>query len=248
MRSSRAGFTLIELLVVIAIIAILASILFPVFARARAKARQSACSSNMKQLGLALIAYASDYDNMIPYWDTNEYQTPKTGHNTWDVTLLPYVKNTQIMACPDNKFNHESVTVPGGGGTQNGPKRGYALPRYVSGKDQDAPPSPVNTVLLIEKGAYAVGTTCDAAAEYCQQAGESADYPSVPYRHNNGLNFVYVDGHCKWSAGSAGPFANDGLGKAACDAERTAAGCADDEWYGHNKKGHICWEADWPQE
>src|SRR5687767_16034754 len=74
-QSLKRGFTLIELLVVIAIIAIIAAILFPVFARARENARRSACSSNMKQLGLAVIQYAQDYDEIMPpaYLDGNCY-------------------------------------------------------------------------------------------------------------------------------------------------------------------------------
>lgn len=246
MRRSKAGFTLIELLVVIAIIAILASILFPVFSRARGKARQSACSSNMKQIATAIIAYASDYDNGTPYWDTNETATPVTGHNTWDVTVMPYVKNTQIFVCPDNKFNQQTVNLSGGG-TQSGPKRGYAIARYMAGTDQDSPPDPARTIVIVEKGAYAVGTMSDAPAEFCQQAGYDQDYPTVPYRHNGGNNFAYIDGHVKWSAGTAGPFANDGAGQAACDAECTAAGQSPSNvYFGHLKKGHICWKADYP--
>jgi len=68
MKRSRNGFTLIELLVVIAIIAILAAILFPVFARAREKARQTSCLSNLKQLSLAILMYAEDYDETLPYY------------------------------------------------------------------------------------------------------------------------------------------------------------------------------------
>lgn len=89
----RKGFTLIELLVVIAIIAILAAILFPVFARARAKAQQSSCLSNVKQLQLGLLMYAQDADN------TN---CPVA---TWQSTtggIYPYLKNTQILVCPSN--------------------------------------------------------------------------------------------------------------------------------------------------
>src|SRR5207302_3892260 len=68
-RERREAFTLIELLVVIAIIAILAAILFPVFAQARAKARQASCTSNLKQLNLAVIMYKQDYDETFPYWN-----------------------------------------------------------------------------------------------------------------------------------------------------------------------------------
>ena len=99
----RKGFTLIELLVVIAIIAILAAILFPVFARAREKARQASCGSNLKQLGLAAAMYATDYDGcLVP---TYPY-VPDAAHRIADVMLLlhPYVQNAQLWQCPSADF------------------------------------------------------------------------------------------------------------------------------------------------
>src|SRR5258706_1742533 len=104
----RSGFTLIELLVVIAIIAILAAILFPVFATAREKARQASCQSNLKQLGLATMMYATDYDGTFPI---AQYAIP-VGVQYWfrqgsggeyDKTLgllYPYMKNHQVQRCP----------------------------------------------------------------------------------------------------------------------------------------------------
>ena len=92
---SRRGFTLIELLVVIAIIAILAAILFPVFARAREQARRTSCLSNLKQLALAAMMYGQDYDELLPVGATQ-------GNPLWSVVqgLQPYVKNSQIFYCP----------------------------------------------------------------------------------------------------------------------------------------------------
>ncbi|MEN6643199.1 MAG: DUF1559 domain-containing protein [Armatimonadia bacterium] len=92
---SKRGFTLIELLVVIAIIAILAAILFPVFAKAREKARQSSCLSNLKQLSLACLSYAQDYDERLPqsYCVTN----PRYSFIQF---LQPYVKSSQVFDCP----------------------------------------------------------------------------------------------------------------------------------------------------
>src|SRR5690348_12135480 len=90
-RRSHAGFTLIELLVVIAIIAILAAILFPVFARAREQARRSVCKSNMKQIGLAMAMYLQDYDQMFPPGGLKEWEaTKKTDRNLLAIQLQPY--------------------------------------------------------------------------------------------------------------------------------------------------------------
>ena len=93
----KRGFTLIELLVVIAIIAILAAILFPVFARAREKARQTSCSSNLKQIALAHLMYVQDYDERFLYgWRTDGISCS----STWEGFLEPYVKNQQLFQCP----------------------------------------------------------------------------------------------------------------------------------------------------
>ncbi len=102
MRGSKRAFTLIELLVVIAIIAILAAILFPVFAQARERARAAACLSNSKQLGLALMMYTQDYDETFPASFVNI--PPINGGEVnvipFDGQLLPYIKNDGIFACP----------------------------------------------------------------------------------------------------------------------------------------------------
>ena len=95
----RRGFTLIELLVVIAIIAILAAILFPVFARAREKARQTSCLNNAKQINLALQMYAQDYDEKICFMMTVD-QGWTVPAQWWYQVLGPYVKNDQIWTCP----------------------------------------------------------------------------------------------------------------------------------------------------
>ncbi len=101
MPPSRRAFTLIELLVVIAIIAILAAILFPVFAQAREKARQTSCLSNMKQLGLGIVQYVQDYDECYPI---GVGQSPYGGNPVahWQQAVVPYVKSDGIFACPDD--------------------------------------------------------------------------------------------------------------------------------------------------
>src|SRR5712671_1597970 len=107
---TRCGFTLIELLVVIAIIAILAAILFPVFAQARAKARGVSCLSNVRQLVTSMNMYAQDYDEAFPRWQWDLSWVGGTGPSTnnatsiWWNAIYPYVKNTQIYNCPDNNY------------------------------------------------------------------------------------------------------------------------------------------------
>jgi len=109
----RRGFTLIELLVVIAIIAILAAILFPVFAQARAKARGASCLSNLKQLTLGMVMYAQDYDETFPQWKWDQSYSgggggpgPTNDATTlWWNAIYPYVKNVQVYNCPDNNYN-----------------------------------------------------------------------------------------------------------------------------------------------
>jgi prepilin-type N-terminal cleavage/methylation domain-containing protein/prepilin-type processing-associated H-X9-DG protein len=120
------GFTLIELLVVIAIIALLAAILFPVFARARENARRSSCSNNMKQIGVGIAQYVQDFDETYPsHWLSN-------GSQPWYHAVYPYIKNTQVYQCPSNTLNQTfsfgGVSIQrdyicvstGNGGTSNG--------------------------------------------------------------------------------------------------------------------------------
>ena len=125
-RRSRSGFTLIELLVVIAIIAILAAILFPVFAQAREKARQTACLSNMKQIGTAMYTYVIDYDEKWPRSEgcdtsrpvglTNPTALGCTGpygqrynYYKWQAWLMPYVKNVDVFFCPSRATDAKNI-------------------------------------------------------------------------------------------------------------------------------------------
>jgi prepilin-type N-terminal cleavage/methylation domain-containing protein/prepilin-type processing-associated H-X9-DG protein len=101
--TARRAFTLIELLVVIAIIAILAAILFPVFARARENARRASCQSNLKQIGISMLQYAQDYDERVVPWDQSIAGFTFNGYNgeaRWPDLLQPYIKSTQVFNCP----------------------------------------------------------------------------------------------------------------------------------------------------
>lgn len=109
---SRDGFTLIELLVVIAIIAILAAILFPVFARARENARRASCQSNLKQIGLGIMQYVGDYDELYPLRRFAPVVAPDWDQNSWRTVIQPYVRSTQLMVCPSNPDNDKPTFDP----------------------------------------------------------------------------------------------------------------------------------------
>jgi prepilin-type N-terminal cleavage/methylation domain-containing protein/prepilin-type processing-associated H-X9-DG protein len=150
----RSGFTLIELLVVIALIAILAAILFPVFARAREQARKTACLSNMKQIGLGLNMYVEDYDEVEPYRENDDSPAPgvsglpgaetetlsgpygptQTVVTTWKSNLQPYIKNYDVFRCPSN----QTATV-GQNATQWPSGNGVVNPRYAAGYEMYLP-------------------------------------------------------------------------------------------------------------
>ncbi len=186
----RRGFTLIELLVVIAIIAILAAILFPVFARAREKARQTSCLANSKQLVLGAMMYAQDYDEMLPSSDEGTL-----GSYTWRSKILPYVKNAQLFQCPSNRIT-ASVFDGGADYTENA---GYAMNVAHWASGGRTPPSgqplgaitdPSQCILLFEStGTYAIGNDVD------DMYVPPADWGK---RHNDGANYGFCDGHSKW--------------------------------------------------
>ena len=199
----RDGFTLIELLVVIAIIAILAAILFPVFARARAKAQQNNCLSNVKQLMLAVVMYCSDYDEVLPR--DNNGTTMVSGSpqiQTWARVLKPYIKNGQLYLCPskqENDFLFESdpdtVWAPCGYGANDTYLfRGIGYPVTPLSAVQ----SPAETIALGER--YGLNKVRLYAPVLAGGAGANPKC-NVDARHNEGANFGFVDGHVKWMKG-----------------------------------------------
>jgi len=176
--------------------------------------------------------YAQDYDQQFPgatttYTPSPPNDTPAQGQYPWSVLVLPYMKNEEILICPDNKnacYANDNC----------GRRRGYAMTRYTSfigsateapTTDMDAYPAPASTVLISEKGLYGPKHCADASIESLWQAGGPDDAAhwykpagQVEPRHNGGINMGFVDGHGKWFATSAGPFrVNNGLCNSAAD-------------------------------
>ncbi|MGD9495998.1 MAG: DUF1559 domain-containing protein [Armatimonadota bacterium] len=186
----RRGFTLIELLVVIAIIAILAAILFPVFARAREKARQTSCLSNIKQLGLGVLMYAGDYDERL----TVERVVQPYYARPWYEAIAPYVKNPSVFLCPSVDYNYAWGGYGYNGyGTTGSNGLGYRH-QYDSGNPSpsQAPPK----LSAIEEPATMLMLGEPIANSYALRGYASNYLPSC--RHNGGSNVCHVDGHAKW--------------------------------------------------
>lgn len=142
--NAKRGFTLIELLVVIAIIAILAAILFPVFARARENARRASCSSNMKQIGLGVMQYSQDYDELYVPRNIRINSTDIA----WHQLIQPYVKSTQLMRCPSNPEN----TIVSFAAAEGYPavNRSYAMSGWIGGSALSRVQAPATKVMVAE--------------------------------------------------------------------------------------------------
>ena len=202
-KNIRQGFTLIELLVVIAIIAILAAILFPVFARARENARRASCQSNLKQIGLGFMQYTQDYDERMPgatdggsgndkiggwmYYNNFDGGTPKTNFFPAQGAVYPYIKSTQIFLCPSDSQ-----------GQTNG--NSYAINSCMESASatDGVHPGPsmalfdetTQWMLLSEEGAGTNKTTDDGYINV--GVNKYAD------RHFEGSNLLFLDGHVKY--------------------------------------------------
>jgi prepilin-type N-terminal cleavage/methylation domain-containing protein/prepilin-type processing-associated H-X9-DG protein len=151
-KSGSSGFTLIELLIVVAIIAVLAAILFPVFARARENARRASCMSNLKQIGLGMMMYVQDNDERLPVYYYVGGEPPDAAHGGnwypstsdawyWQNMIFPYIKNVQVFICPSSPLAGTAYKVPNGNygpyATQygaNGVSSGTQIGPIINGK------------------------------------------------------------------------------------------------------------------
>jgi prepilin-type N-terminal cleavage/methylation domain-containing protein/prepilin-type processing-associated H-X9-DG protein len=223
----RHGFTLIELLVVIAIIAILAAILFPVFAKARAKARQTSCLSNVRQINTAFLEYAQDFDEMHPFWRTRCW--PENGWDgaSWNdppfqTKIMPYVKNTQLFACPSQS---RDSYFSGCWSTATYVPLGYGYNEHLGHSGSPMTGFPINWLKLeiwrSPAQSFMVGDSkCgmvwgdvppdgiihrlawpdvdNVNGTWCNQYSLPRDQLEKYTRHNGGSNLGLMDGHAKW--------------------------------------------------
>ncbi len=225
-KMNRQAFTLIELLVVIAIIAILASILFPVFARARENARRTSCLSNLKQVGLAFMQYTQDYDERypLPVWQTNfpndvntlVAQSPRvpgtpadafssTANYSWKDFVYPYVKNLQVFICPSwvNPYPTSTAWSKAASYGYNQLVGGW---KSGTGKAESFEPRKLSDVLrpaeivMVLDFPY-VGDTNPSA--YCSTGSSgflnpTSTYHEIMWPHFKGGTVMFTDGHVKW--------------------------------------------------
>ena len=214
------GFTLIELLVVIAVIVIVAAILFPVFSAAREKARQVSCISNIQQLGKATLLYAQDWDETYPLgliscstsghfwtlWNDQPSELPCSGFQiTWMDLLYPYVRNWNIYHCPSTEFAHAANFAPAGT-PRDRVEYSYGVSYYFSrlynsyAGTWHQPPTTRPTLSLAEV------IRPEEKVYMADSAGGVRGlmpYPwlyidSIAFRHINGVNLGFADGHARW--------------------------------------------------
>jgi prepilin-type N-terminal cleavage/methylation domain-containing protein/prepilin-type processing-associated H-X9-DG protein len=215
----RKGFTLIELLVVIAIIAILAAILFPVFAKAREKARQTSCLSNTKQMGQAYMMYWQDWDegSVLPCGPRGTSCCPP---RCWALGIQPYIGNWQAFICP----SHSNLFPNGIGvwspaaiavyGLPNGMKTSYGINGHVnynSGQWKDQYGlhpryDPTNTIFvgdsiqaeILDGDTPVNGYNCPFCGTGANNGCAATSYSGTAGWHNGGNNYAFLDGHAKW--------------------------------------------------
>ncbi|MDO8473546.1 MAG: DUF1559 domain-containing protein [Dehalococcoidia bacterium] len=198
--SKRRGFTLIELLVVIAIIAILAAILFPVFAKAREKARQSTCLSNVKQLGLGIMQYKQDYDETFPLYSATI---------SWCQAITPYVKSLGIFKCPSDSTPGQILSYTNNAYLMSHPWYGWGVAASDAAVNE-----PAKTVALVDGYGdpyYGPITSLAPGSPLwngpfgfpCFATGPEPAYSQHQMatggkKHTGGVNCAFADGHGKW--------------------------------------------------
>ena len=210
--TKRSAFTLIELLVVIAIIAILAAILFPVFARARENARKSSCQSNLKQIGLGVMQYAQDYDERMP---STRMGVNATTNTNWVNLLQPYVKSYQVFACPSNTRNTQtmqdnngsptpvSYLAPRENGTGTGGNGAAFGNRGVVGPSLSDFPTVAQTIMVVDSNNTSPDfrLSKDTSASLAGGADANTDNgtgnPYLFVGHLSFMNCLFADGHVK---------------------------------------------------
>ena len=223
----HTAFTLIELLVVIAIIAILAAILFPVFAQARESARQTVCTSNVRQIGLAVKMYEQDYDENLPIFYAYNTQDPVTSTRAWagdaphkgvELEILPYTKNKDIFRCPDDQggpsLSDPAYGCPGRSTYQSCYGSSYRFDRgsfsVVAGESsQNNDTTQFTTNKIVSDSQFAAPSdTRIMRDEMMPWFGTDAKYGYIPgyYQawHSRGAGFVFADGHAKFVVTSGG--------------------------------------------
>ena len=214
-NSRRRAFTLIELLVVIAIIALLAAILFPVFARARENARRTSCMSNLKQMGLAAMQYVQDYDEFYPgnLVATTEPAPDgaswQTGYWYWPQMLYPYHKSTQVFYCPSSR---ESSTTPPTTRNYGANTAIIVYPLSAAKVSLAALVTPASTYMITDSGALRINASYTKFLEsnnyYLPGSGNAGNPCGTTLanpkadcetgRHFEGVNVAFADGHVKW--------------------------------------------------
>lgn len=220
---TMSAFTLIELLVVIAIIAILAAILFPVFAQARESARQTVCTSNVRQIGLGVQMYVQDYDENYPIFYAYNTQDPVTGARAWsgdpahkgdELLIMPYVKNKEIFKCPDDlggpSLSDPTYGCPGRNSYQACYGSSYrfdvgSFSVIANESSQNNYLYPTTTAITDSSFAYPSETRM-MRDEMMPWFGTNANYGYLPSYfkqwHSRGGGIVYADGHSKFVVSS----------------------------------------------
>lgn len=247
---TKKAFTLIELIVVIAIMSILAAILFPVFATAREKARQTVCASNEKQIGLAFVQYAQDFDELTPYYN----HAVGTNYGGWAGQMYSYIKSTGAYSCPNDSYVATAPKV-----TISYAANSYVLNNNVQVHSTSQFVAPSVTIGFFEvTGCQAQVTNPRETDSWCGDGGNGgnsgkgdsglrtpnigttlgystgtmgnppragalgkADDQFPNGRHSVGSNFIFLDGHVKWANANL-ISAGETAGSSGCDQDNNS--------------------------